>query len=397
MLLLGFSSGLPVALTSSTLQAWYAVDGASLVVIGFLNLVGQPYVYKFLWAPVLDRYIPPFLGRRRGWVLITQLLLVIAIALMAGFTPSAHPYALASLALAVAFLSASQDISLDAYRTDILEPEERALGSAVWISGYRIAMLVSGGVALLLAQYFGWQVTMLVMSACMFVGIVTIFFAETPNNDRDVPASMATAIVGPFKEFFSRRCALLILLFIVLFKLPDAFALSLNTAFYLRGVGFSLLQLGTALKSMTLLGTLIGLFLGGIIMLRLKMYRSLMLFGFLQAVTNFCYIWLFVAGQSYWLLVVTILIENITAGMGTAALLAFLMALCDKRYTAMQISLLTAFMAVGRIFVGPVAGVVVTHIGWIQFFLWSFIIAIPGLALLWYLNRHVDIDGVKVE
>lgn len=396
MLTLGFSSGLPIALTGSTLQAWYTVSGISLIGIGFLNLVGQPYAYKFFWSPLLDKYIPPFLGRRRGWMMILQVALLITIAVMAFFTPQQHPYLLAGLALLVAFLSASQDISLDAYRTDILDSEERALGSAMWIAGYRIAMLVSGGLALVLAEYTGWQNTLLIMSGFMLVGIITTFICETPKTDKEVPASLGAAIVDPFKEFFSRKFAILLLLFIVLYKLGDAFALSLSTTFYLRGLGFSLAEVGAMMKIMTLVGTLIGLFFGGILMLRLKLYRSLMLFGILQAVTNIFYFWLALVGKNYILLGTAILIENITGGMGTAAFLAFLMALCDKRYTATQISLLTAFMSVGRIFIGPVAGILITYIGWPEFFIWSIVAAVPGLYLLWYLNRRIDFNTDKI-
>jgi PAT family beta-lactamase induction signal transducer AmpG len=396
MITLGFSSGLPIALTASTLQAWYTVSGVSLIGIGFLNLVGQPYAYKFLWAPLFDRYIPPLFGRRRGWILLTQLAIVIIIISMAFLTPQRSPVTLAILALILAFCAASQDVNLDAYRTDLLDPEERALGSALWISGYRIAMLVSGALALILAEYLGWHIAIIIMAAFMTVGIVTTMLCETTKTDLDVPQSLKAAIYEPFQEFFTRKCAILILVFIIFYKLGDAFALSLSTAFYLRGVGFSLAEVGTVMKTMTLLGSLLGLFLGGVLMLRLKLYRSLMLFGIFQVASNVFYIWLYLAGKSMTVFATSVFIENLTGGMGTAAFLAFLMALCDKRYTATQLSLLTAFMSVGRIFIGPVAGVLVVQMGWVSFFLWSIILALPGLCLLWYLNNHLDFTADKI-
>lgn len=396
MLTLGFSSGLPIALTASTLQAWYTVAGVSLVGIGFLNLVGQPYAYKFIWAPLFDRYIPPLLGRRRGWILLTQLTIVVVIIAMAFLTPQHSPITLAILAVVLAFCSASQDINLDAYRTDLLDPEERALGSAMWISGYRIAMLVSGGIALILAEYIGWQMTLVIMAAFMGVGILTTLTCETTKSDLQTPKDLKSAIYEPFSEFFTRKCALWILVFIVFYKLGDAFALSLSTAFYLRGVGFSLAEVGTVMKTMTLIGTLLGLFIGGILMLRLKLYRSLMLFGILQVASNLFYIWLFLAGKNTTVFAISVFVENLTGGMGTAAFLAFLMALCDKRYTATQLSLLTAFMSVGRIFIGPVSGFIVVHIGWVSFFIWSMVIAIPGLLLLWYLHKKLDLNADKI-
>lgn len=338
MLTLGFSSGLPIALTSSTLQAWYAVAGLSLIGIGFLNLIGQPYAYKFLWAPLFDRYIPPLLGRRRGWVLLTQLAIIITIISMATLTPQKHPYELAGLGLLLAFFSASQDVNLDAYRADLLEPEERALGSAFWLAGYRAALLVSGGLALVLAEYIGWRPMLLLMAGLMGIGVITTFICETTSTDLNRPENLQAAICEPFKELFNRPYFILILLLIVLYKFTDAFALSLSTAFYLRKLGFSLAEVGTVMKTMTIAGTMLGVFLGGIIMLRLKLYSSLFYFGILQAISNFMYFIMAVIGKNYLLFISSILIENIAGGMGTIAFLALLMALCDKRYTATQLS-----------------------------------------------------------
>ncbi len=297
-LLLGISSGLPLALTAGTLQAWLTVDGVDLVTLGFLSLVGLPYTYKFLWAPLLDRYVPPWIGRRRGWLLVTQLGLLGALAVMAGFTPSQDIYAVGTLAVVVAFLSASQDIAVDAYRTELLEPAERGLGAACSVAAYRIAMLTSGGGALVLADAIGWQRMYGVMAGLMVIGMSATLFGPEPRVAATPPATLGTAIRIPFKEFLTRPAAGWILLLLVLYKLGDAFTGALGTAFLLRGVGFSAGELGLYYKSFVLIATLAGAFLGGALMLRLGLYRALLLFGVLQADTNLAFYALALAGKN---------------------------------------------------------------------------------------------------
>ncbi|MCC2666304.1 MAG: ampG [Gammaproteobacteria bacterium] len=396
MLLLGFSSGLPIALTSSTLQAWYTVSGVSIVTIGFLTLVGQPYAFKFIWSPIMDRYVPPLFGRRRGWILITQIALLLTIGLMAQFDPKVQPTTLAVIAFIIAFLSASQDISLDAYRADILSSEERGAGSALWISGYRIAVLVSGGAALIVAAYIGWRVTLLGVAGLMLIGMITTLFAETPAQDAAHPLSLRDAMIEPFKDFFTRPAFIAILFFIIFYKLPDSFAMSLSTAFYLRGMGFSLLELGTTMKTMSLLGTIVGAIAGGLLTVRLGLYRSLMVFGIFQAATNGLYILLIEVGKNYFVFSTSVFIENFSSGMGSTAFLSFLMALCHERYTATQFALLSSLTALGRVFVGPVAGFIVAAVGWRVFFLWSIVAAIPGLWLLYYLRDRLNFSAERL-
>lgn len=396
MLLLGFSSGLPIALVGSTLQAWYTVSGISIVAIGFLGLVGQPYAFKFFWAPIMDRYIPPFLGRRRGWMLITQITLLISILFMSWFSPAVNPIKLAMLAVLVAFLSASQDISLDAYRTDILPAEQRGLGAALWINGYRIAMIVSGALALVLAQHLGWHITYMIMAALMLVGVLTTFLSPEPKHDDQAPQSMGRAIWQPIQEFMHRPYASALLLFIIIYKLGDAFALSLSSVFYIRYLGFSLQDVGLISKTMGITATLVGALLGGAIMLRWKLYRSLMIFGWLQAFGTVIFIVLVLAGKNYTIFAVSVFLENLTSGMATTAFMAFLMALCDQRFTATQYALFSAVMTVGRIFVGPIAGIFIEQIGWTQFFIVSFVIGILGLVLLRWLNQRVDFNATKI-
>ena len=390
MLLMSFSSGLPLALVGSTLQAWYTVSGVGIVSIGFLTLVGQPYAYKFIWAPIMDRFSLPFLGRRRGWILVTQLLLVMSIFLMSAFSPKVQPLGLSIVALLVAFLSASQDINLDAYRTDLLTLKERGIGSAVWANGYRIAMVVSGALALVIADKYGWRVTYISMSILMIVGIVTTFFCSEPKTEHSPPSSLKEASFGAMKEFFQRRNALLILLFIVVYKLGDAFTLSLSSVFYLRGLGFSLDQVAWVGKTFGMIAGIIGIVLGGGLMSKWTLYKALMVFGWLQALSTLMYFWLALVGKSMILFSASVFIEHLTGGMGTAALLACLMQLCNQRYSATHYALLTAVMSIGRIFIGPIAGIMILNIGWPEFFFYSFIIGTLGLGVLRIIKENIS-------
>ncbi len=391
LLLLGFSSGLPLALTAGTLQAWLAADNVGIVAIGWFALVGQPYTYKFLWAPLMDRYTPPFLGRRRGWLLVTQVMLVAAIAFMGTLTPAHSVWLLGATALAVAFLSASQDIVFDALRTDWLEREERGAGAAVSVLGYRIAMLVSGAGALILAdQWLGWTATYWLMAALMGIGMVATWFVIEPVLANPAPKTLDEAVVKPFAEFFSRQGAVALLLLVVLYKLGDAFAGNLTTTFLLRGPGFSLTEIGAINKGFGLAATIVGALAGGALMAKMRLYRALLLFGVLQAVTNLGFMLLAASGKSYALMVTVIGLENLCGGMGTAAYVALLMTLCDRRFSATQYALLSALSAVGRVYVGPAAGYLVAGLGWTQFFFFTFLIALPGLALLAWMRTRID-------
>jgi len=391
LLLLGFASGLPLALTAGTLQAWLAAENVEIVAIGWFALVGQPYTYKFLWAPLMDRYVPPFLGRRRGWLLVTQLLLAAAIAFMGTLTPAHSVWLLGATALAVAFLSASQDIVFDALRADWLEPGERGAGAAVSVLGYRIAMLVSGAGALILAdQWLGWHAAYWLMAALMGVGMVATWFVVEPEPAGRTPKTLDEALRQPFAEFFSRKGALALLVLVVLYKLGDAFAGNLTTAFLLRGPGFSLTEVGAINKGFGLAATLFGALAGGALMAKMHLYRALLVFGILQAVTNLGFMLLAASGKSYALMVAVIGMENLCGGMGTAAYVALLMALCDRRFSATQYALLSALSAVGRVYVGPIAGYLVAGYGWQAFFFFTFVIALPGLALLVWMRARID-------
>lgn len=396
VLLLSFSSGLPLALIGSTLQAWYTVAGVSLLTIGTLTLVGQPYVYKFLWAPIMDRFSLFGMGRRRGWILMMQVLLVIGLATMAFLNPRTHAWVLAWVALVVAFFSASQDISIDAYRTDVLHIKERGLGAAFNTFGYRIAIIVSGAVALILAAEIGWRWTYLIMAALIGIEIVVTLWAPSPEQVVEAPKTITKAVIQPISEFFRRDKAIAVLIFIVIYKLTDAFALSLNTPFLIRGVGFNLLEIGTIYKVTALASTLVGSLVGGLLMRRLGLFRSLMYFGLLQAVSNLAYMVLALVGKSYVLMVSAVFVEYFCGGLSTVAFVAFLMSLCNRRYTATQYALFSALSAVGRVFVGPEAAVMVDYMGWALFYFSTFLIGMPALLLLWWLRSRVDFAAEQV-
>lgn len=389
--MLGFASGLPLALTSGTLQAWMTVDNIDLKTIGFFSLVGQAYVFKFLWSPAMDLYTPPLLGRRRGWLVITQVLLLIAIAAMGFLEPSTQLRWMAALAVIIAFCSASQDIVFDAWKTDVLSAQERGAGAAISVLGYRLAMLVSGGLALWLAdRWLGWQATYWLMAALLIPCIIATLLAPEPSDAIPVPKTLQQAVVEPLHDFFGRNNAWLILLLIVLYKLGDAFAMSLTTTFLIRGVGFDAGEVGVVNKSLGLLATIIGALYGGVLMQRLTLFRALLIFGILQGASN----------AGYWLLSITdkhmvtmasaVFFENLCGGMGTAAFVALLMTLCNKSFSATQFALLSALSAVGRVYVGPVAGWFVEAHGWPTFYLFSVIAAVPGILLLLVCRRTLE-------
>lgn len=391
LLVLGFASGLPLALTSGTLQAWATLDGVSLQNIGFLTLIGSAYTLKFLWAPLVDRYSFPFLGRRRSWILLTQLALAACIAAMGFYSPGTHLLPLALLAVLVAFLSATQDIAFDAYSTDVLRSEERAAGAAIKVLGYRLAMIVSGGLALVLAdQWLGWHNTYFLMGAFMGVCALATVLAPEPEVVAPPPRSLALAVVEPLAEFFRRRGAVTILLLIVLYKLGDAFAGALSTTFLLRGAGFTGTEVGAVNKVFGLAATILGALAGGTIMARMGLYRSLMWFGVLQAVSNFGYWVLAVTPPHLYSMATIIVLENLCGGLGTAAFVALLMALCRQEFSATQFALLSALSAVGRTYLaGPLTPPLVEWLGWSGFFVITVFIALPGLVLLHFRRNEI--------
>lgn len=503
--LLGFASGLPLALTGQAMQAWLSAEHIDIATIGFLSLVGLPYTFKFLWAPLMDRFEPPglsrWLGRRRGWLVLTQAALAGALLLLAGTSPSGATKAFALLAVAVAFLSASQDVVIDAYRTDVLPQKERGLGASLNVLGYRLAMILSGGIALIWtdpAQGGGWDwptvyrlMALLMLGAAVLsalalprlapiarpdaaprhdlLGFVAVLAAVVaggllsnafarPLAEALLGGALAHTALAPalqakwidlaallgslaftlplaawaakaarfetllqgLSNYFSQPGAAAFLAFIVLYKLGDAFAGALMTPFLLQAMAFPPAEVGVVNKLLGLWLTIGGALLGGALMLRLGLWRSLMLFGVLQMASNLGFWWLAVSGKGAlpgfelpafdWGIVhlaqpttvdggllLVVAVENLSGGMGTAAFVAFLMSLTSQRYTATQYALLSAFSAVGRVWVGPLAGVLAESIGWPSFFVLSTLTALPALWLLWRLRTPVRALDVPAD
>lgn len=391
LLVLGFSSGLPLALTGGTLQAWATIEEVSLQNIGFLTLIGSAYTLKFLWAPIIDRYVPPILGRRRGWIFLTQILLAVFIAAMGMYSPSGSLGILSALAVTVAFLSSTQDIAFDAYSTDVLRSPERAAGAALKVLGYRLAMIVSGGLALIIAdQWLGWGNTYYLMGAFMAVCSFATLIAPEPEHVVQAPPSLREAVIAPLMEFFQRPWAWSLLLLIVMYKLGDAFAGALSTTFLLRGAGFTGTEVGAVNKVFGLAATIVGALAGGGLMSRYGLYRSLMFFGILQAVSNFGYWVLAVTPPHLYSMTLVVAIENLCGGLGTAAFVALLMALCKQEFSATQFALLSALSAVGRTYMaGPLTPPIVNSLGWPAFFVVTVLIALPGLVLLRALRKQI--------
>ncbi len=387
---MGFASGLPLALSGGTLQAWLTTEGIDIRAIGLFSLVAFPYTFKFIWSPLMDYIRPLPLGRRRGWIFLCQMAIVLACAFMAFLNPKSQLLAVAISALLLAFFSASQDIVIDAYRTDILKEKERGLGVAFTVTGYRIAMLVSGALALILSDFWGWEKTYLLMAAVMALSSIFTILADEPEIGTIRPRALEDAILKPLKDLLKRPFIWGILLFICLYKLGDAFAGTLTTAFLIRGAGFSPSVVGTVNKGFGLVATILGAIVGGGLMTRMGLFSSLFYFGILQAVSNLSFMALSMAGKSFPLMVFSVGLENICGGMGTAAFVAFLMAICNKRFSATQYAILSALSSVGRVFVGPPAGVLVADLGWTVFFFLTFLAALPGLFLLFGLRRPIS-------
>jgi len=382
--LMGFSCGLPLTLTMGLAQAWMKQEMVSLGVIGLITLVQMPYAIKFFWAPLFDRYSPPFLGRRRGWLFITQVLLILTIAVMGLANPALSPWLLGMAALMVAICSASQDSVVDAYRREDLADEELGLGSTLYAYGYRLGTLLAGGGGLILADLLGFTLVYALMAAFMLVGLITTLFTPEPVLPAGKPVSMKEAVVETFVEFFHRSgtpWAVMVLAFILLYKLGDSLASAMTTPFYLD-IGFSMTEIGAVVKLFGFWASLGGMALGGLIMLKVSMNRCLWAFGVGQAVSTAGFALLSVIGPSLSWLAAVIAFENLTSGMGTAALLAFMAHLTNKRFTAFQYAMLTSLSAIPRVMASAPTGYLVQAMGWTAFFVFCALAAIPGLLLL---------------
>jgi PAT family beta-lactamase induction signal transducer AmpG len=388
-LTLGFASGFPFNLSQSTLQAWLASLDVSLKTIGWLTWVAMPYLFKPLWAPLLDRFVPPFLGRRRGWIVLFQAGIALTVGLLGLQAPNEAIYTVAALALLLSSLSASQDIVIDAYRTDTLRAAERGIGSAAVQLGWRLATLVTGAAALILSKYIGWRHTYFLMAAIAAGLVVLTLLAPEPERAVVPPRTLRAAVIEPLGEFMSRPGAAALLALIVLYKVGDAAALSLSTAFLIKGVHFTAAEVGAVAKTTMIAAILLGTTIGGLAYARLGLYRSLLVFGVLQAATNLLYSWLAVAGRDFAVMIIAVGFDNLAGAMGATVFGALIMALCNVRFSAFQFALLSALSGLARTLVGPAAAFLVERIGWPPFFVVTFLCGMPGLVLLWLMRERV--------
>ncbi|HET6330910.1 MAG TPA: MFS transporter [Holophagaceae bacterium] len=384
--LLGFGSGLPLLLTDSTLKAWLQLAGVDITVIGFFALVQLPYALKFLWAPFLDRYVPPFLGRRRGWLAVTQALLVALLIAMAFGDPHGHLRLLAGLALGLAFVSASQDTVTDAWRTEYLPKDRQAMGTAAHVSAYRLAMVVASTLAGLLAAHWGWRAAYLLMAGFMVLGLLGVWLAEEPELDHP-PRTLAEAVVEPFRVFLKRRGAWAALAFLVLYKIGDQLATSLTWPYFLSR-GFSLSAVALMSKGVGIPGLMVGGLLSGWWMAKWSLKRGLLVCGLFQILSTLSLLLPTYLGPKLPVLGLSIALENIGYGMGVTVFMTFMMRLCDRHYTATQFALFTSLTALSRSLLASPAGLVVKHEGWIFFFGGICALsAIPGLVMLLWWDR----------
>lgn len=386
--LMGFASGLPLLLTGSVLQAWLKDGGVDLASIGLFALVGLPYTLKFLWSPLFDRYMPPLFGRRRGWILVTQAGLAAALFLLSMARPTADDLMWVSVAaLLVAFFSASQDIVVDAYRRESLADDELGLGSALYVNGYRVGMLLAGGGGLILADWISFESMYRLMAAAMAACTVVTLLAPEPPLPEGRPTTLVNAVLLPFRDFFSRDGAWLALAFVLFYKLGDTMASAMTTPFYLD-LGYSKTEIGTVVKLFGFWATIAGGTLGGIWILRVGLNRALWWFGLGQMLSTLGFVVLAGIAPGIAALAAVVAVENLTAGLGTAAFVGFMAALTDRRFTATQYALLSSLMGVPRVLASAPTGWLAQWLGWPGFFLLCTLIAIPGLLLLRWITRQ---------
>lgn len=390
--LLGFSSGLPLLLTGGTLKTWLAREQVDISTIGYFGWVGLAYSLKFIWAPVLDRFtLWRKLGRRRSWMVASQLLLVASIAGIGMFDPKASLMNMALLAVLTAFFSATQDIAIDAYRRELLHDEELGFGSSMNMYGYRIAMLISGAVGMGFVGAPGfsltWNELYYAMAALMGVGVLATLWAPEPKVSVAPPKTLASAVIDPFREFLKRDGAYVMLLFVFLFKLGDALSGAMLNPYYVQ-MGYSNADIALIAKTFGLISGMVGLFLGSTLMYYIGIFRSLWIFGILQALSTGAFALLTMTGPQNWALAVTVCFEDVTSGMGTAAFIAFISAITNKRYTATQYAILSSIATLGRNFFSGFSGDMVKNLGWANFYYSCMIIAIPGILMLFLMQKY---------
>lgn len=389
--LLGFSSGLPLSLVGSTLQAWFSDVGVSVLGTGMLSLLGLPYAYRIFWGPFLDRYSLTSLGKRRSWMLMSQILLLLGFNFLAWFSPSSHPKIIAAIAVMLACVSATQDMAVEAHRTEYLLNREQGVGASVAVFGYRIALLISGGLALILAQHVGWSVTYRVMGFIMLIGVLASYSSEEPSLKDTAQMTLSGSFVEPLKELMSRKGIFSLFMFILFYKLGEAFTATTSgivMPFLISGIGFPLETIGYVNKVGGVGAVILGGLAAGFVMMRWSMLSALFFFGLLQAITNVLFVALAISGKNIPLFAIAVIFDNFAAGMGTTAIVALFMRVVDKRFTATQFSLLAAIGTLPRIFSGPFAAILQSWFGWVGLYQISVILALGFIPFL-YKCRHL--------
>ena len=389
IMLLAAASGFPNQLTESALQAWLKDSGASNTTIGVMSYVAIPYLLKFLWAPLIDRFPLPILGRRRGWMLVTQLALAASIALLGVQNPAVSLTPVTVCALAIVFFSATQDITVDAYRTDVSLPEERGPAAAATNLGYRTVAWLASAVALVLADYLGWRIAFFVLAGVMLLFCAATWKAPEPVYAQRPPRSLRESVVEPLRELLGTPSALALICVVLLFKIGDAFAMKLFTPF-MMDTGFSKTEIALVVKAIFTASAVGGSILGGILMVRLGLLRSMLIFGAAQATSNLLYCVLALAGKSYPIMIAAVAIEHVAGAMGNIALVALIMALCYVRFSAFQYAMLSSLALLPRYSLGYPAGWIADHAGWFIYYVASFAIAMPGLAAVWLTRAKID-------
>ena len=381
---LGFTSGMPLWVLISLVPAWLRTEGINLATIGLFSLMTLPYTWKFIWSPFMDRYRPPFLGRRRGWALITQVVLLLTIGALGWFNPSESLAPILALVFVISFFSASQDIVIDAYRRELLDDDELGTGTSIHINAYRLSALVPGSLALILADHFSWGFVFAVTAVFMSIGIVMTLVIREVSDDTLAPHTLREAVIEPFREFFGREGlgqALAVLTFILLYKLGDNMAVALATPFYID-MGFSLTEIGTIAKFSALWASIAGSVIAGVVMLKLSINRALWLFGLVQIVTILGFAWLSTIGHSPVGLFVVVSGEYLGVGMGTVALTAYLARETSRAFTATQFALFSSIVVIPRTFANASTGFLIEAMGYTSFFLLCTAVAVPGMLML---------------
>jgi len=396
MLALGFASGFPFYVVREVLKAWLTDANIDLGTIGLFSAVALPYTWKFIWSPAMDGYTPPFLGRRRGWMLVTQIGVLILIAGMGQLDPTKSLKMMAIVAFCIAIFSASQDIALDAFRREYLTDEELGLGTGIWMNAWRFGMFASTGTAFFLADDIGYPAVHLVLSLMMGVGIITTLMVSEPETGVTAPHTLKEAVIEPFREFFSRGGAWWVLTFILLYKIGDNMAGAMNIPFILK-MGFTKKEYFVIVKGIGMLALFGGAFIGGIIMLRLKIANSLWVFGVLQAVSTACFALLMIVGKNHIVLTGIVAFEFLATGLGQAAYASYMAVQTDKRFTATQYAMMTSLMAIPGTLAAAVTGYMAEFLGWSGFYIACSLAAIPGMLLLMKIapwgSSNEDIDA----